>query len=113
MKIDLKSLNFTKEFKKFLTSLKEFERNWVLWYVVMNYECSIESFLLLLDTLNNETWKKVSFTSNFISSMRKEHYLNEFTETESNYLREKLRELDGTLLCDIISRTLKNHKIFN
>ena len=105
-------MNFTKEFEEFVTSLNDFEESCVLFCVVENPECSIDTFLLLLDSMNNNMLKRKALTHNYIHSITKDYSLKNFTRKEADYLREKLKTLDGTLLMDIISRTLKTHKIF-
>ena len=106
-------MNFTKEFEEFFTSLNDFEESYVLWCLVLNPECPIETFLIILDRINEKTFEnKVRFTDNYINSLTKDYSLKDFTRKEADYLREKLKTLDGTLLMDIISETLRTHKIF-
>ena len=105
-------MNFTKEFKEFITTLDKFERECVMFCVVENPECSIDTFLFLLDSMHKNMLYRKAFTHNYIHSITKDYSLKAFTINEANYLREKLKTLDGTLLTDIISRTLITHKIF-
>ena len=106
-------MNFTREFEEFFTFLNDFERNCVLWCLVLNPECPIETFLILLDKINEKTFEnKVRFTHNFIHSVTKDYSLKDFTVEEANYLRENLRTLDQTLFMDTIGKTLKTHKNF-
>ena len=50
---------------------------------------------------------------NYISNKTTETIeLKYFDNDEKEYLKDRLLRLDGTLLCDIVRRSLRNHKIF-
>lgn len=104
---------FIEEFKTFFETLNDFEKKLILWCSVSNYECPEEYFKLVFDSVELEN--KSALCDNYCDKF---YYLEKkqlkiFDKNEAKYLKKELVELDGTLLCDIVSSSLKTHKIFN
>lgn len=103
---------FTKEFKKFYLSLNDYQKKVIEWCSISNHECPEEYYKLVWDSV--ELWNKQAVTNNYCEKhyLLRKPELKAFDTNEKKYLSEKFKELDGTLLVDIIWRSLSSHKIF-
>lgn len=96
---------FVEEFQTFLNSLTDSDKKLIYWYCVMNTQCP-ESFYSWLITQTNTI---------DLEKLKKNYEGNKlliFDENEARYLKDKISTLDGTLLADIIFRSIKQHQIF-
>lgn len=110
---------YTEEFKEFYRSLTNFQKRAIEWYSVVNHECPREFYQLVYDSLESPNIHmtqqlKRAITDNYcrILWILDKPELKAFNEDEKEYLKEKFSQLDGTLLTDVISGSLKSHKIF-
>lgn len=102
---------WTPEFKEFYNELNEFGQKLILLVSVMNQECSRE-YLNIISCKFTQREQQI-LIDNFEGDIIDKIELNFFDKNESEFLKNRLLTLDGTLLCDIIINSLRNHKIFN
>lgn len=102
---------WTPEFTEFYSKLDKFGQKLILLFSVMNQECSKEYLNVISNEFSEEDKKMLrdEFERHRIGKIE----LKFFDENESEFLNDRLRTLDGTLLCDIVINSLRNHKIFN
>jgi hypothetical protein len=103
---------FTKNFKIFYLSLNNYQKQVIIWCSISNHECPEEYYKLVLDFV--EIYNKQAVTDNYCGKhyLLKKPQLKAFDNNEKQYLSKKFKELDGTLLIDVIWGSLKSHKIF-
>ena len=102
---------WTDEFKEFYDELTDFAKQLVVLISVENHECPENYFKIVLN--NCKKYDKSIVERNYISNKTTETIeLKYFDNDEKEYLKDRLLRLDGTLLCDIVRRSLRNHKIF-
>lgn len=103
------NLYFVDEFNNFFNSLNNFEKNLIMWCSISNSECPYEFFKLILDQTEDQNKKAIE--TNYIGRITNKNLID-FTPNEEQHLKYKMKELDGTLLVDIVWECLKSHKIF-
>ena len=102
---------WTDEFKEFYDELTEFAKRVVVLISVENHECPENYFIAVLNICGK--YDKFMIQKNYISNKTTETIeLKYFDNDEREYLKDRLQRLDGTLLCDIVRESLRNHKIF-
>jgi hypothetical protein len=103
---------FTKKFKKYYLSLNNYQKQVIIWCSICNHECPEEYYQLVWDSV--ELYNKQAVKNNYCEKhyLLKKPELKAFDNNEKIYLSDKFKELDGTLLIDVIWISLKSHKIF-
>lgn len=104
---------WTQEFKDLYDELDEFGKKLFLFLSVENSGCSQEYLDIILDKFSIPERAMIihNFNGNQVDNFDNSQ-LEEFDFNETEFLKNRLQTLDGTLLCDIIARSFRNHKIF-
>ena len=98
--------------KAYYESACEFERELIDWYCIHNKYCPLEYFEYLRDHKIEED-EKAGFESTYFDCRTSEEvYLKEIDDVDIAELDRWMKELDGTLLCDLVSGWMRDHKVF-
>ena len=112
---------FVDKLQKYYNKTCSFQKSLLLFCAVGNKECNPERFIILYDNKFNKTnyekYEQRAMVINFLGNYKIETddkiELQEITDEDITYIDTKMKELDGTLLVDIIVRFMETHKIFN
>ena len=104
---------FIKTFEDYYNLKTDFENYLIDLTLIFNPEITEELFQYLLGNKIKEI-DKTAFTYNYQGNKSTALYqLTEVTDNNLTELDRYFKELDGTLLCDLVARYLRNHKVFN
>lgn len=103
---------FTDEFRKFYIGLSEFAKRLVIIISLRNNECPENYYNIIFDNWKENEKSMIKDNYNYRTTDERLE-LKYFDDKEKEYLKNRLETLDGTLLCDIVSKSLTNHKIFH
>ena len=102
---------FTDEFKKFYIELSEFTKRLITIISLRNNECPEKYYDTIFDNWveHEKSMIKNNYHNNRTTKIIELKY---FDDKEKEYLKDRLKTLDGTLLFDVVTESLTNHKIF-
>ena len=106
-------MELNKNFEVFYNELNHDQKNLINFSLVHNPKISISTYQYLLKYKINKYDKKafsINYSGNSVPN--KKYILKEVTTNNLNKLKQNLDELDGTLLSDVVSQYIRNHKIF-
>jgi hypothetical protein len=110
---------FVDKLEKYYNDASSFQKQIILFCAVNNDDCNPDRFMILYDKQTEITpYLRRAMMKNFLVNYKTQNYgktglLPEITDKDIIHIDTKIRELDGTLLCDIIWDFMRRHKIFN
>lgn len=97
--------------KTYYDNADEFTRRLIDWCCIDNNECPEQYFNWLLEN-RIEKHNKQAFIKNYSYGIKETVELKPITDEAIDYLDNSIKELDGTLLVDIVFCFMRTHKIF-
>jgi len=112
MKTRQSKIIFVPKLQEYYEDSNEFTKNLIRWCCIQNKRCTYDIFNYLLPFIRE--YNKDAFRKNYNGELRTldDSGLKEITDEDISYLDTRIKELDGTLLVDIVWRFMKDHKIF-
>lgn len=104
-------IQFVEIFDKYYKSKNKFQKGVIDFLLTDNPEITDEIYLYLLNNRISEIHKS-DFQYNYDGEIKVKYKLKKITNQDLNELDRYFKELDGTLLCDLVRRFIKTHKIF-
>ena len=107
--------SFIPSFNEFFNSLNSFEKKLILWSCIYNPHCPASFYGLMLQS--TEDYNKDALTQNYYGSNALyvpniRYQLKDFQTKDLDLLRLDMKQLDGTLLSDIVGKFCQVHNIF-
>jgi hypothetical protein len=104
-------IQFVEIFDKYYKSKNNFQKGLIDFLLTDNPEITDEIYMFLLNNRISEL-DKTNFQYNYNGEMKVKHKLKTITKKDLNKLDIDFKQLDGTLLCDVVGEFIKTHKIF-
>ena len=102
--------NMDVKLKTYYDNANELTKRLIDWCCIDNHEITEDYFNWLLKN-RIEKYNKSAFKQNY-SGEKIKLELKPIEDNDIDYLDKKIKELDGTLLVDIVFKFMRTHKIF-